>query len=232
MSNFCRLMLLGAVLALLAVPALAFQGMQGGAPANMPGSAQLIKGKVVETMNSGGYTYVCLEHDGQKSWAAMPQTEVKVGEEVEVGGGMVMHNFTSKTLNRTFESITFSGGIRRAAADAAPAAATPAVAPAATPTMPPGHPPMGGSAPAEAAPARPGASHVAGKVVETLEGGGYTYAKVEQDGKTSWVAVPPTPLSVGQEVEFVPGFVMNNFNSKALNRTFDAITFSGGVVKK
>ncbi len=70
-----------------------------------------LSGKVVETMNSGGYTYVCLEKDGQKTWVAMPQTAVKVGQEVTCQPGMVMTNFMSKTLNRTFESIIFSGGL-------------------------------------------------------------------------------------------------------------------------
>ena len=69
-------------------------------------------GKVVETMNSGGYTYVSLENSGKKTWVAIPATAVKVGQELTCLPGMEMKNFTSKTLKRTFESITFSGGIR------------------------------------------------------------------------------------------------------------------------
>jgi hypothetical protein len=71
-----------------------------------------LAGKVVETMNSGGYTYVSLENNGKKTWVAIPATAVKVGQEVTCQPGMEMKNFTSKTLNRTFESIIFSGGIR------------------------------------------------------------------------------------------------------------------------
>ncbi len=70
-----------------------------------------LSGKVVETMNSGGYTYVCLEKNGQKTWVAMPQTTVKVGQELSCKPGMVMPNFKSKTLNRTFDSIVFSEGV-------------------------------------------------------------------------------------------------------------------------
>ena len=70
-----------------------------------------LSGKVVETMDSGGYTYVSLEKDGKKTWVAMPQTKVKVGQEVTCQPGMEMRNFTSKTLKRTFESIIFSGGV-------------------------------------------------------------------------------------------------------------------------
>jgi len=69
-----------------------------------------LSGRVVETMNSGGYTYVKIEKDAKETWVAVPQMEVVVGQEISFEPGMVMSNFTSKTLNRTFESIIFSGG--------------------------------------------------------------------------------------------------------------------------
>ncbi len=71
-----------------------------------------LSGKVVETMNSGGYTYVLIENSGTKTWVAGPQTTVKVGQQVTCQPGGEMKNFTSKTLHRTFESIIFSGGIQ------------------------------------------------------------------------------------------------------------------------
>jgi hypothetical protein len=95
--------------------------------------------------------------------------------------------------------------------------------------MPPGR--TAPSAEQSALAKKASSSHVAGKVVETIDGGGYTFAAVEKDGQRSWVAIPPTHLDVGQQVEFVPGFVMNNFTSGSLNRTFEAITFSSGVMK-
>ncbi len=69
-----------------------------------------ITGKVVETMNAGGYTYVCVEKKGQKTWVAVPQMQVTVGATMSFMPGAVMSNFTSKTLNRTFDNIVFSGG--------------------------------------------------------------------------------------------------------------------------
>lgn len=69
-----------------------------------------LSGKVVETMNSGGYTYVCLEKKGKKTWVAVPETKVTVGQEVAFQPGVEMQNFPSKTLNRTFDRIIFSGG--------------------------------------------------------------------------------------------------------------------------
>ncbi len=70
-----------------------------------------ISGKVVETMNAGGYTYVCLEKGGQKTWVAVPEMKgVTVGKEMTFAPGQVMTNFASKSLNRTFEAIVFSSG--------------------------------------------------------------------------------------------------------------------------
>ena len=69
-----------------------------------------LSGKVLETMNSGGYTYVRLEKKGKKTWVAIPEMKVSVGQQISLQSGMEMVNFTSKSLGRTFESIIFSGG--------------------------------------------------------------------------------------------------------------------------
>jgi hypothetical protein len=69
-----------------------------------------LSGKVVETMNSGGYTYVCLEKKGKKTWVAVPEMKVSVGQEIALQPGAEMANFPSKTLNRTFDRIIFSPG--------------------------------------------------------------------------------------------------------------------------
>lgn len=70
----------------------------------------LITGKVLETMDSGGYTYVRVEKDGKKIWLAMPQTKVSKGKTMSFTSGGKMMNFESKTLKRTFPEIIFSGG--------------------------------------------------------------------------------------------------------------------------
>lgn len=72
-----------------------------------------LKGKIVETMDSNGYTYLQLDAAQGKVWVAIPQTALKVGQEVECTPGLTMNNFTSKTLNRTFEAIIFSPGIAK-----------------------------------------------------------------------------------------------------------------------
>ena len=62
-------------------------------------------------------------------------------------------------------------------------------------------------------------------VMETMDGGGYTYAQVELDGKEMWVAGPVTPLKVGETVTLVDTMFMGSFPSKALDRTFDELVF-------
>ena len=67
-------------------------------------------GEIVETMNSGGYTYIQLDTGKEKIWAAAPETEVEVGQKVSVPQGMMMKDFPSSTLNRTFDEIWFVSG--------------------------------------------------------------------------------------------------------------------------
>ncbi len=73
-------------------------------------SERTLTGKVAETMNAGGYSYICLEQRGKKTWFAVPQMTVTKGQVMTFELGMEMRNFTSKTLNRTFDSIYFVDG--------------------------------------------------------------------------------------------------------------------------
>jgi hypothetical protein len=79
----------------------------GTLPAN-PGT---LTGEIVETMNAAGYTYVLLNTDSGKIWAAATETSVKVGQRVSVPAGELMTDFSSKSLNRTFDKIYFVSGI-------------------------------------------------------------------------------------------------------------------------
>lgn len=89
-----------------------------------------VKGKVLESASGAGYTYLLVEGDQGKVWAAIPESKVEVGQEVAVQPGMVMKAFESKALNRTFDQIVFSPGLEDAGAAAA-AAKTDAPKPAA-----------------------------------------------------------------------------------------------------
>ena len=79
-------------------------------PASQP-SVKYFTGKVLETMNAGGYTYVHVDNGTEKIWAAAPQFEAKVGEKVTVPEGMPMKDYESKTLNRKFDVVFFVGAI-------------------------------------------------------------------------------------------------------------------------
>ncbi len=70
-----------------------------------------------------------------------------------------------------------------------------------------------------------------GQVLETMDGGGYTYVLIENSGGKVWVASPGVKLEIGQMVKFQPGMPMQNFKSKTLGRTFDVIYFTGGLAQ-
>jgi hypothetical protein len=71
-----------------------------------------ISGKVLESTNSGGYSYIhLLKTSGEKIWIAVKETKITTGEQMSFREGLVMTKFESKTLKRTFDSIIFSNGI-------------------------------------------------------------------------------------------------------------------------
>lgn len=71
------------------------------------------KATVTQTMNAGGYTYVEAADDkGVKVWLALPEIKVAKGDKIEYPETPPLANFQSKTLNKTFEKISFVPGIR------------------------------------------------------------------------------------------------------------------------
>lgn len=126
-----------------------FSRAQNSAPAADAGS---FSGQVVETMTTAGYTYVQVDTGSKKVWAAAVQFPVKVGDNVTVAGGAPMPNYHSKSLNRDFDLVYFTGGITVNNGHSAATGATPALPPghppltgAAMPALPPGHPSLTGS---------------------------------------------------------------------------------------
>ncbi len=67
----------------------------------------MIKAKVIATMNAGGYTYAQVDDGSKKVWAAGPKTALKTGDKVSITTSMQMDNFHSDALNRTFPVIYF-----------------------------------------------------------------------------------------------------------------------------
>jgi len=91
-------------------------------------------GKVAETTNGGGYTYVLVNTGTNKVWAAANQFPVKMGDTVATSDAMLMNDFHSKALNRDFAAIYFVGNLTVNGAN--PNA----------PKLPPGHPAIGAGA--------------------------------------------------------------------------------------
>ena len=136
LSTLVSMILAGAVFGLaLPVPDVAqaqkAPARSAAAPAAAPSE---VTGTVLETMDSGGYTYLKLKTSSGEVWAAVNKADVKKGSTATVTSPMLMENFESKTLNRKFDKIYFgtlgnSGGGTPGAGGA----------------LPPGHPAVGGA---------------------------------------------------------------------------------------
>ena len=75
-------------------------------PAPAPAESS-VTGTILETMDSGGYTYMKLKTPGAEVWAAVNQAKVAKGSTATVVNAVEMRNFESKTLHRKFDSILF-----------------------------------------------------------------------------------------------------------------------------
>jgi hypothetical protein len=85
-----------------------------------------VTGKVLEVKNVDSYTYLRLSTPNGELWAAVMTAKVKKGSTVTIENGVVMSNFFSKSLKKTFPQVLFGS----LAGGAATAGATTAGAPA------------------------------------------------------------------------------------------------------
>ncbi len=74
-----------------------------------------------------------------------------------------------------------------------------------------------------------GSKHTA-NVLETMNAANYTYAKVDEGGNIYWIAGPQAEIKVGDEISFIDQMVMEDFRSKALNKTFEYLVFASTLV--
>lgn len=102
-----------------------------------PGEATALAGKVLETTNTAGYTYIQVDTGTKKLWAAAPQFQVKPGDQVAIADATPMANYHSKTLNRDFEVVYFASSVQ--VNGAAPASNSTKM------ELPKGHPPIHGA---------------------------------------------------------------------------------------
>jgi hypothetical protein len=118
-------------LCLLAAVPLSLPVWAADAPAPAAASAAAVTGEVLEIKDVDSYTYLRLKTKDGETWAAVGTAPVKVGAKVSIENPMVMKNFESKTLKKTFSSIVFGtlGGTGKASTDAHAGMAKPAAAP-------------------------------------------------------------------------------------------------------
>lgn len=76
-----------------------------------PVPAGMVRGKVLESMDAGSYTYAQIDMGTEQRWLAAPKTSVKIGDTVQAAEGMAMPGFESKTLNRKFDVVYFVSGL-------------------------------------------------------------------------------------------------------------------------
>ena len=76
-----------------------------------------VKGEILEVREVENYTYLRLKTRDGETWAAVSKAQVVKGSKVTIENAMVMNNFESKSLKKTFKTILFGtlGGASGAA---------------------------------------------------------------------------------------------------------------------
>ena len=93
MKNFMKYLFLAAIVSLSGCKDRSIEG------------AHTVKVKAVEQVEN--YTYLLVKERGPAYWIAVSSTEITPGESITYEGGMLMEDFYSEELNRTFEMVLF-----------------------------------------------------------------------------------------------------------------------------
>jgi hypothetical protein len=67
---------------------------------------------VNEVIQAGSYTYLNVSEKRKKSWLAVPSVQASKGDKISYSGGLIMTDFFSKELNRTFASVLFLESVK------------------------------------------------------------------------------------------------------------------------
>jgi len=161
----------------------------------------VLTGKVLETMDAGGYTYLHLDTASGPTWAAVDQSKVRKGARVTVVASVALDDFESRSLGRRFDRIVF-GSLETSGAAGGLAAA----APVTSPKVPPA---MAAALAAQHASAASGPADVGPiKVSRAATPEGRTVAEVFAER----AALEAKPVAVrGKVVKFLPGIMGRNW---------------------
>lgn len=66
---------------------------------------------------------------------------------------------------------------------------------------------------------------IEGVVLETFDGGGFTYLRLKTASGERWMVTSQVAVKAGEKVRASSGMVVEKFESKSLHRTFDNIVF-------
>ncbi|MFN7958312.1 MAG: hypothetical protein U0P46_08335 [Holophagaceae bacterium] len=161
-----------------------------GAMPAAPAQEQGLTGKVLERIEAAPYCYLRLQTARGEVWAAVPEAKIEKGAEVTIVNPMLMNNFESKTLNRTFAEIFFG--------NLAPAGGASAAMPA--------H----GSAP-QGQPTAPGAPVVAKEAVKVEKASGADARTVAEVWAQKGSLKEKSVTIRGQVVKYNPGVMGKNW---------------------
>lgn len=78
-----------------------------------PQTASNNSGTVLDAMTAAGYSYIQVDQNGTQVWLAAPEMLIQKGQNISWTGGSTMRNFSSRSLNRTFDSILFVSSVQK-----------------------------------------------------------------------------------------------------------------------
>ena len=179
---------------------------------------------VQEVLQSTQYTYLHVKEGDKDPWLAVPKMEAKAGDTYYYKDGLVMNDFNSKDLNRTFKEILFLDNVsttpnipEKAAVTANATNGIPSTTPETETALPPA--------------SDPNEIHTI-KSVEVLQTTQYTYIRAKEGDNDVWVAVTKMDATAGKTYYFKGGLKMTNFASKELKRTFAEVLFVDNISAK
>ena len=175
-----------------------------------------------EVLQTSQYTYLRVKEGEQERWLAGPKMEASVGETYYYKNAMLMPDFASKELNRTFKEIYFVDKINKNAEAVQNAPAPPAMPDSANKAT--------AAAPGNGADANAGAADehkvVADEVLQTNQ---YTYIHAKEGTNDLWLAAAKMNATKGTTYYFHGGLPMKDFVSKELKKTFKDILFVDNI---
>ena len=74
-------------------------------PAPVAPASEVVKGEVLEVLDAASFTYLRLKTREGEVWASVAKAPVSKGAQVTIENAMVMRDFKSTSLNRTFPVI-------------------------------------------------------------------------------------------------------------------------------